>query len=158
MLGFLLSQAASRRPTAIDAELPHFVDQLAIAIEAGMSFDAAVSSWRMRRRAAHGRAPPDPDGAANRRVQAGRDTWVRRRVGSEDAIAFADAVPSSYQLARRSRASSAPRRRTSVTAGDARRGARAEAPVKMLFPIAIFVLPSCFIVILSRRFSAAGLF
>ena len=41
--GFLLSRAASRRAATIDAELPHFVDQLAIAIEAGMSFDAAVS-------------------------------------------------------------------------------------------------------------------
>ena len=41
--GFLLSKAASRRADRIDAELPHFVDQLAIAIEAGMSFDAALN-------------------------------------------------------------------------------------------------------------------
>ena len=32
---------AARRQ--IDSELPHFVDQLAIAIEAGISFDAALT-------------------------------------------------------------------------------------------------------------------
>ena len=40
---FLLSKSAAQRADRIDGELPHFVDQLAIAIEAGMSFDAALS-------------------------------------------------------------------------------------------------------------------
>ena len=40
---FILKKAATARADRIDAELPHFVDQLAIAIEAGMSFDAAIS-------------------------------------------------------------------------------------------------------------------
>ena len=33
--GFFLSKAASRRAEKIDMELPHFVDQLALIIEAG---------------------------------------------------------------------------------------------------------------------------
>src|SRR5262249_45033981 len=41
--GFFLSKAAARRAEKIDMELPHFVDQLALIIEAGMGFDAAVS-------------------------------------------------------------------------------------------------------------------
>jgi Flp pilus assembly protein TadB len=41
--GFFLKKAATSRADRIDGELPHFVDQLAIAIEAGMSFDAALS-------------------------------------------------------------------------------------------------------------------
>ena len=53
--GFLLKKAATHRADRIDAELPHFVDQLAIAIEAGMSFDAALSY--LDRRAATGRSP-----------------------------------------------------------------------------------------------------
>src|SRR5919201_1897311 len=40
---FLVSKAAARRSQRVDADLPHFVDQLAIAVEAGMSFDAALS-------------------------------------------------------------------------------------------------------------------
>ena len=39
---FFLKKAASRADR-IDAELPNFVDQLVIAIEAGMSFDAALN-------------------------------------------------------------------------------------------------------------------
>ena len=41
--GFFLSKAATRRAEKIDTELPHFVDQLALVIEAGMSFDAALT-------------------------------------------------------------------------------------------------------------------
>src|SRR5947207_13503603 len=41
--GFFLSKAATRRAEKIDMELPHFVDQLALIIEAGMGFDAAVT-------------------------------------------------------------------------------------------------------------------
>ena len=40
---FLVSKAGARRSQRIDADLPHFVDQLAIAVEAGMGFDAALS-------------------------------------------------------------------------------------------------------------------
>src|SRR2546423_9082227 len=40
--GFLLSKAATRRAERIDQELPHFVDQLALVIEAGVSVYAAV--------------------------------------------------------------------------------------------------------------------
>ena len=41
--GFFLSKAAARRAERINMELPHFVDQLALVIEAGMSFDAALA-------------------------------------------------------------------------------------------------------------------
>src|SRR5947207_2989050 len=97
--GFLLSKAATRRAERIDQELPHFVDQLALVIEAGMSFDAAVNylvdahegalAEEMRRV------------LTELRVGESRREAIRnfaRRVGSEDATAFANAVLASDQL------------------------------------------------------------
>ena len=111
--GFFLSKAASRRAAAIDAELPHFVDQLAIAIEAGMSFDAAVSHLADAN-----------DGPLSEelhriltvlRIGESRRAAMRgfaERVGSENAIAFANAVLRRTSSGHLSPGSSAPRRVT----------------------------------------------
>ena len=47
--GFLLKKAATEAADTIDGQMPHFVDQLAIAIEAGMSFDAALTYLSRKR-------------------------------------------------------------------------------------------------------------
>jgi tight adherence protein C len=158
--GFLLSRAASRRAAAIDAELPHFVDQLAIAIEAGMSFDAAVSYL------ADANEGPLTDELHRiltvLRIGESRRAAMRgfaERVGSENAIAFANAVLSSDQLGSplagilRSQAADFRHRRQMQAEERAQK-----APVKMLFPIAIFVLPVMFVVILAPAFLGGGLF
>ena len=81
------------------------------------------------------------------------------RVGTENAIAFANAVLSSDQLGSplagilRSQAADFRHRRQMHAEERAQK-----APVKMLFPIAIFVLPVMFIVILSPAFLGGGLF
>ena len=75
------------------------------------------------------------------------------RVGSENAIAFANAVISSDQLGSplagilRAQAADFRHRRQMLAEERAQK-----APVKMLFPIAIFVLPVMFVVILAPAF------
>jgi tight adherence protein C len=158
--GFFLSKAASRRADRIDRELPHFVDQLAIAIEAGMSFDAAL-----------GYLVDATDGPladeigrimAELRVGESRRSAMRNfadRVGSEKVIAFANAVVSSDQLGSplagilRAQAADFRHRRQMHAEERAQK-----APVKMLFPIAIFILPVMFIVILAPAFLGGGIF
>jgi tight adherence protein C len=152
--GFLLSKAASRRAERIDQELPHFVDQLALVIEAGMSFDAAVNylvdahegalAEEMRRV------------LTELRVGESRREAIRnfaRRVGSEDATAFANAVLASDQLGSplseilRAQASDLRHRRQTYAEERAQK-----APVKMLLPMAIFILPVMFVLILAPAF------
>jgi tight adherence protein C len=158
--GFFLSKAASRRAATIDAELPHFVDQLAIAIEAGMGFDAAVSHL------AEANDGPLADELhrilTGLRIGESRRAAMRgfsERVGSENAIAFANAVLSSDQLGSplagilRAQAADFRHRRQMYAEERAQK-----APVKMLFPIAIFVLPVMFVVILAPAFLGEGIF
>jgi tight adherence protein C len=158
---FLLSKAAARRADHIDGELPHFVDQLAIAIEAGMSFDAAI-----------GYLVDATDGPLSEemgrvmtelRVGESRRSALRNfadRIGSENTIAFVNAVLSSDQLgsplAGILRAQAADFRHRRQMAAEER---AQKAPVKMVFPIAIFILPVLFVVILAPAFLAPnGLF
>jgi tight adherence protein C len=156
---FLLSKAAARRADRIDGELPHFVDQLAIAIEAGMSFDAALSYL-----------VDVTDGALGEetgrimtelRIGESRRSAMRsfsERVGSENATAFANAVLSSDQLGSplagilRAQAADFRHRRQMCAEERAQK-----APVKMLFPIAIFILPVMFVVILAPAFLGGGI-
>jgi tight adherence protein C len=82
------------------------------------------------------------------------------RVGSENAIAFANAVVSSDQLGSplagilRAQAADFRHRRQMHAEERAQK-----APVKMLFPIVIFILPVMFVAILAPAFLGAnGLF
>jgi tight adherence protein C len=152
--GFFLSKAATRRAEKIDMELPHFVDQLALIIEAGMGFDAAVSYLA--------EVSEGPLGEEMRRVLTelrvgeSRKTAIRNfavRVGSDDAMAFANAVLASDQLGSplggilKSQASDLRHRRQIHAEERAQK-----APVKMLLPMAIFILPVMFILILGPAF------
>jgi tight adherence protein C len=156
---FFLSKAAAQRADRIDGELPHFVDQLAISIEAGMSFDAALSYLVD---ASDGPLSEEIGRIMTElRVGESRRSALKRfadRVGSDNAVAFANAVVSSEQLgsplAGILRAQAADfRHRRQMNAEE-----RAQkAPVKMLFPIAIFILPVMFVVILAPAFLGPGL-
>jgi tight adherence protein C len=156
---FLLSKAAARRADQIDGELPHFVDQLAIAIEAGMSFDAALSYLVD---ASEGPLAEEIGRIMTElRVGESRRSAMRsfsERVGSENATAFANAVLSSDQLGSplagilRAQAADFRHRRQMHAEERAQK-----APVKMLFPIAIFILPVMFVVILAPVFLGGGI-
>jgi tight adherence protein C len=152
--GFFLSKAATRRADRIDQELPHFVDQLALVIEAGMSFDAAVTYLAD--------VSEGPLGEEMKRVLTelrvgeSRRAAIRNfalRVGSDNAMAFANAVLASDQLGSplgsilRSQASDLRHRRQIYAEERAQK-----APVKMLVPMAIFILPVMFVLILAPAF------
>ena len=157
---FFLSKAAAQRADRIDGELPHFVDQLAIAIEAGMSFDAALSYLV---EASDGPLSEEIGRIMTEvRVGESRRAALRsfaERVGSDNAIAFANAVVSSEQLGSplagilRAQAADFRHRRQMHAEERAQK-----APVKMLFPIAIFILPVMFVVILAPAFLGEGIF
>ena len=152
--GFFLSKAATRRSEKIDSELPHFVDQLALVIEAGMSFDAAVTYL------ADVNEGPLADEMkrvlTELRVGESRKSAIRNfavRVGSDDAMAFANAVLASDQLGSplsgilRAQATDLRHRRQMYAEERAQK-----APVKMLLPMAIFILPVMFVLILAPAF------
>jgi tight adherence protein C len=152
--GFFLSKAATRRADRIDRELPHFVDQLAVAIEAGMSFDAALGYLVV----ATDGPLADEIGRIMTELRIGqsRREAMRNfadRVRSENAIAFTNAVLSSDQLGSplagilRAQAGDFRHRRQMHAEERAQK-----APVKMLFPIAIFILPVLFVIILAPAF------
>lgn len=157
---FLLSKAATKRADTIDGQMPHFVDQLAIAIEAGMSFDAALSYLQEA-----GDGPlADELGRIMTELRVGqsRKTALRSfadRVGSQNATAFTNAVLASDQLGSpladilRNQAADFRHRRQMNAEERAQK-----APVKMLFPIAIFILPVMFVVILAPAFLGGGIF
>jgi tight adherence protein C len=152
--GFFLSKAATRRAEKIDMELPHFVDQLALVIEAGMSFDAALTYL-----ADVGEGPLSQEMRrvlTELRVGESRKTAIRSfavRVGSDEAMAFANAVLASDQLGSplsgilRAQASDLRHRRQMHAEERAQK-----APVKMLLPMAIFILPVMFVLILAPAF------
>jgi tight adherence protein C len=157
--GFLLKKAATNRAERIDAELPHFVDQLAIAIEAGMSFDAALSYLID---ASDGPLTEELSRVMTElRVGQSRKAALRSfadRVGTESTVAFANAVLASEQLgsplASILRAQAADFRHQRQMHAEER---AQKAPVKMLFPIAIFILPVLFVIILAPAFLGGGL-
>lgn len=152
--GFFLSKAAARRTENINGELPHFVDQLALAIEAGMGFDGAVTYLV---EASEGPLSDEMKRVLTEiRVGETRRTAIRNfalRVGSEDAMAFANAVLASDQLGSplggilRAQASDLRHRRQMVAEERAQK-----TPVKMLLPMVIFILPVMFVIILAPAF------
>jgi tight adherence protein C len=158
--GFMLKKRATARAERIDGELPHFVDQLAIAIEAGMSFDSALNYLVE----ANDGPLAEEMGRILTELRVGevRRTALRSfadRVGTENAIAFANAVLASDDLgsplAGILRAQAADLRHRRQMSAEER---AQKAPVKMLFPIAIFILPVMFVVILAPAFLGGGIF
>jgi tight adherence protein C len=157
--GFLIKKAATNRADRIDAELPHCVDQLAIAIEAGMSFDAALSYLID---ASDGPLTEELKRVMTElRVGQSRKAALRSfadRVGTDGTVAFANAVLASEQLGSplagilRAQAEDLRHQRQMYAEERAQK-----APVKMLFPIAIFILPVLFVIILAPALLGGGL-
>jgi tight adherence protein C len=153
---FFVSKAAARRTERIDAELSNFVDQLAVAIEAGMTFDAALNHLL---EASHGPLAEEMRRVLTElRVGETRPAALRsfaERVGSESVTGFTNAVIASDQLG----SSLAGILHAQAADLRHRRQMKAEeraqkAPVKMLVPMAIFILPVMFVVILAPAFLA----
>jgi tight adherence protein C len=146
----LLSNVASKRQVAIERALPDTLDQMTISVEAGLTFDAAVA-----------RAARSGDGPLNgelsrtmQDVQAGLSraeafSSLLERTRVDDLRHFVLAVIQ----ADRHGVSVARVLRVQADEMRIKRRQRAEEaamklPVKILFPLVVFILPTLFIVLL----------
>lgn len=145
-----LNRRVRARADRLSAHLPSTIDQIVVSLEAGLGFDAAVSYFVRR-----GRSPLGPElRIMLTEIQMGepRIDALRRlalRVPSDGMRSFVQTLIQSEGVGVS---------RTQILknqAGDLRNRWQLEAeeraqkaPVKMLFPIVIFILPVMFVVIL----------
>ncbi|HZQ88395.1 MAG TPA: type II secretion system F family protein [Gaiellaceae bacterium] len=154
---FILRRAAFSRAERVTADLPEAIDQIVVSLEAGLSFDAAVSFYVRR-----GNSPLARElriFLSELRMGEGRSEALRRlseRVPSPDMRNFVQVLLQSEGVGM-SRAGV-----LSAQASDLRhrRQMAAEerahkAPVKMLFPLLIFIMPVMFVVILGPALQQA---
>lgn len=159
MFGFLiaslvpsmaLTQAIERRRTAIRKALPDTLDLLVTTVEAGLGFEAALT------RVSQDRSDPLSEeirlALSRMRYGATRSEALRelgRRTGVEDVQRFAAAVAQADELGTSMggvlRAQSQLLRRLRLLRTEE---AAAKIPVKMLFPMVMFILPGLFLMVL----------
>jgi tight adherence protein C len=148
--GFIVGGRARKRRDAVQAALPDALDLLAVSVEAGMGFDAAISKL-----IEHMDGPLiDEFGLAltEMRVGEARQDALKKlsaRVDSPELSAFVRAIIQADQLG----ISLGKILRVQAVDTRLKRYASAEeraqkAPIKMLFPTVIFIFPAMFIVIL----------
>jgi tight adherence protein C len=148
--GYIVGLRARGRRDRVQAALPDALDLLAVSVEAGLGFDAAISKL-----IDHMEGPLiDEFGLAlsEMRVGESRQDALKKlsaRVDSSELSAFVRAIIQADQLG------ISLGRILRVQAVDSRlkRQAAAEeramkAPIKMLFPTVIFIFPAMFIVVL----------
>jgi tight adherence protein C len=155
---FFLSRRAKLRAEQIASALPRIIDQLTISMEAGLSFDAALAHVVER-----GHGPIAEEFRVmlgEMRVGESRIRALKRlseRVPGTEMATFVQAVVQSEQQGislagiMRAQAHDLRHRRQMVAEEKAMK-----APVKMLFPIVIFILPVMFIVIIGPAFVNSG--
>jgi tight adherence protein C len=147
---FLLRRRALARAERLTADLPEAIDQIVVSLEAGVSFDAAVSFYT--RRSKSGLARELQVMLSELRMGESRSNALRRladRVPSADMRNFVQTLLQSESIGMS---------RSGILAAQAedlrhRRQTMAEelaqkAPVKMLFPLLIFIMPVMLVIIL----------
>ena len=147
---FVLSAKARARREAVRAQLPDALDLLAVSVEAGLGFDGAISKL-----AEHMDGPLTEEfnlALGEMRIGEGRQEALKKmaeRVDTPEITSFTRAIIQADQLG------ISLGRILRVQAADTRlkRQAAAEekamkAPIKMLFPLVLFIFPAMFIVIL----------
>jgi tight adherence protein C len=146
----LLKARASRRREQIRADIPDALDLLTVSVEAGLGFDGAIAKLTE-----HMEGPLAQEfslALGQMRVGESRQEALKslaERIDAPEVSAFARAIVQSDQLGMslgrilKSQASDARNRRQAAAEERAMK-----APIKMLFPTAIFIFPAMFIVIL----------
>jgi tight adherence protein C len=158
-LGFFLpdlfvSFKARGRRDEIRAELPDALDLLAVSVEAGLGFDAAISKLTE-----HMEGPLIDEFAltlGEMRIGESRQKALQKmvdRVQAPELASFVRAIIQADQLG----ISLGRILRVQATDTRNKRQAAAEekamkAPIKMLFPTALFIFPSMFLIILGPAF------
>jgi tight adherence protein C len=148
--GYVVGTRARKRRDEVQAALPDVLDLLAVSVEAGLGFDAAISKLTD-----HMHGPLiDEFGLAltEMRVGEARQDALKKlsaRVASPELSAFVRAIIQADQLGislgRILRVQAVDTRLKRQAAAEEK---AAKAPIKMLFPTVIFVFPAMFIVIL----------
>jgi tight adherence protein C len=155
---FYVSTRGRRRQNAVSSDLPDALDLLAVSVEAGMGFDGAVSKLTE-----HMEGPLIDEfelTLGEMRIGESRSDALKKmadRVTAPEMSAFVRSIVQADQLG------ISLGRILRVQAADARlkRQAAAEeramkAPIKMLFPLVMFIFPAMFIVILGPAFLNLG--
>ena len=146
----MVSGRASRRRSEITAALPDLVDLLTVSIEAGLALEAALSRVSER--------GDGPLAVEVRRtlseIALGRQRRdAMRSLGSRTSVPAVVAFVNSLNQAERSGMELGPVLRAQADQVRQRRRQRAEeaalkAPIKMLFPLIMFIFPSIFVILL----------
>src|ERR671931_1399424 len=155
---FVVSSKGRRRQNKVSADLPDALDLLAVSVEAGLGFDGAVSKLTE-----HMEGPLIDEfelALGEMRIGESRADALKKmaeRVDVHEMASFVRAIVQADQLG------ISLGRLLRVQATDARlkRQAAAEekamkAPIKMLFPMVLFIFPAMFIVILGPAFLNLG--
>jgi tight adherence protein C len=155
---FVVSSKGRRRQNKVSADLPDALDLLAVSVEAGLGFDGAVSKLTE-----HMEGPLIDEfelTLGEMRIGESRSDALKKmaeRVAAPEMAAFVRSIIQADQLG------ISLGRILRVQATDARlkRQAAAEeramkAPIKMLFPLVMFIFPAMFIVILGPAFLNLG--
>ncbi len=155
---YVVSVRARRRRESVSADLPDALDLLAVSVEAGLGFDGAIAKLTE-----HMDGPLIDEfefALGEIRVGEGRADALKKmaeRVPAQEMASFVRAIVQADQLG------ISLGRLLRVQATDARlkRQAAAEekamkAPIKMLFPMVLFIFPAMFIVILGPAFLNLG--
>ena len=148
--GMYLNTRVKSRQAAVSAELPDALDLLSVSVEAGLGFDGAIAKL-----ADHMDGPLTEEfnlALGEMRIGEGRQEALKKmaeRVDTPEISSFTRAIIQADQLG------ISLGRILRVQAADTRlkRQAAAEekamkAPIKMLFPLVLFIFPAMFIVIL----------
>ncbi len=153
---FVISMKAKSRRDAIRRELPDSLDLLAVSVEAGLGFDAAISKLTER---SSGPLSEEFEFAL-REIQIGesRENALKKlaeRTDSQEVGAFVRSIVQADQLGM----SVGHILRVQASESRLKRQAAAEekgmkSPIKMLFPTVLFIFPAMFIVILAPAFIA----
>jgi tight adherence protein C len=148
--GVRLNTLAERRRQEIERGLPEVLDWLSVSVEAGLSFEAAL-----RRTAAR---TPGPMGHELQRVVADLQLGLTRaealeamaeRTRLEEVQRFASLVAQAERMgAGMSAVLKAEGQRVKEDRVNRAREQAALVPVKILFPLALFILPTLFVAIL----------
>ena len=151
---YAVVRSARARAERLSADLPQAIDQIVVSLEAGLAFDAAVSYFVQRGRSAF--AGELQLVLSEIRMGESRAEALRRlaeRVPHPDVRSFVHTLVQSEGVG----ISRVPLLKSQATDLRNRRQLAAEekaqrAPVKMLFPTLIFILPVMFIVLLGPAF------
>jgi tight adherence protein C len=147
---YIVSARAKGRRDTIRAALPDALDLLAVSVEAGLGFDASITKITE-----HMEGPLADELAlmlGEMRVGEGRSDALKKmeqRVGAPEVSSFVRSIIQADQLGislgRILRVQAADTRLRRQAAAEER---AMKAPIKMLFPTALFIFPAMFIVVL----------